>query len=528
MSLLGAAKMYARFAFGLRRFLRNPVDTDEARHIVLKAMAEREINFLRVLQRGVFGYPSSPYLPLFRHAGCQFGDVQSMVRGDGLESTLLALRKEGVYLSFEECKGRVPIVRHGKVFPVNAHDFDNPYSQRHYTARSGGSTGAGTRVHHDLDYLAERAARMLLGYKAHGVAHLPTAVWRGVLPDGSGINVTLSMSRIGNPPRKWFTPVSSEQLELSLIRFRIATQLTVFLGRCFGVRLAWPENVPPDRAIEVARWAHATIQKHGACLVDTVASRALRVCVAARDAGLDLTGATFIVAGEPVSPAKVRGIHAAGARHFSTYGFSEAGRIGMGCANPTSGNDLHLISDTAAIIAFPRLVPGTTLEVPAFNVTTLLPSSPKILINAESDDYGIIEQRSCGCPLDNLGWSTHLHEVRSFRKLTGEGVTLLGSEMLHILEEVLPARFGGTMLDYQIAEEEDAKGFTKLSLIISPSVALPDDATVVEFFLQALGRESIGAGNAGLTMAKGGVIQVKRMQPVLTGRGKLMPLVPRK
>jgi hypothetical protein len=115
-------------------------------------------------------------------------------------------------LSFEECKGRVPIVRHGREFPVHAHDFDNPYSQRHYTARSGGSTGAGTRVHHDLDYLAERAARMLLGYKAHGAAHLPTAVWRGVLPDGSGINITLSMSRIGNPPRNWFTPVSSEQL----------------------------------------------------------------------------------------------------------------------------------------------------------------------------------------------------------------------------------------------------------------------------------------------------------------------------
>ncbi len=70
---------------------------------------------------------------------------------------------------------------------------------------------------------------------------------------------------------------------------------------------------------------------------------------------------------------------------------------------------------------------------------------------------GVIEQRSCGYPLESYGYSEHLREIHSFRKLTGEGVTLVGNEMVRILEEVLPARFGGSPfgLDRNAAGETD-------------------------------------------------------------------------
>ncbi len=56
-------KMYGRFALGLRRFLRERISLDEARDLVRDYQVQREPNFLRLVRRGVFGNPRSPYLP---------------------------------------------------------------------------------------------------------------------------------------------------------------------------------------------------------------------------------------------------------------------------------------------------------------------------------------------------------------------------------------------------------------------------------------------------------------------------------
>jgi hypothetical protein len=524
MPPLADLKMYSRFAFGLRSFLRNPITLEQAAGLVQKQHDDREANFLRLLQRGVFGYPKSPYLPLLKLADCGLEDIRRMVADRGLEATLEALRAAGVYVTFEECKGRAPIVRDGHVWPVTDHDFDNPYLKPHYTSESGGSTGAGTRVHHELDFLSDLSLPYMLAHQAHGVFDAPTAIWRGILPDGSGLNTVLRMARWGRMPEKWYTPVAPRDLAPSQLRFRLATQFAVLISHAVGVPMPRPETVRIPDAHIVARWAAETLERRGACVVNAVASRGLRVALAARDAGLSLRGATFVIAGEPVTPAKVRGITDTGAKHFTDYGFSEGGRLAVGCANPTSSNDLHLSSGISALIQWPRQVPGMDVTVPAFNVTSLLPSAPKILLNAESDDYGVIETRRCGCPLDLPGLSRHIRDIRSFRKLTGEGVTLVGSEILNILEDVLPARFGGSPLDYQLHEEEDKDGLTRLSLIISPRVNLPDEGTVVSAVLEAMTRESVGADAARKIWAQAGTLRIRRAEPIVTGRGKLMPL----
>ena len=523
MSLLADLKMYGRFAWGLPSLLRHTISLEEAQALVQRRLAERETNFLRLVERGIFGYPKSPYLPLLKLAGCALEDMRQMVRASGLEDTLRALREVGVYVTFEEFKGRTPIVRDGQVIPVRAQDFDNPYLSHYYQSETGGSTGAGTRVNTDLDDLAAQAPYLMLTWDAHNVLSIPTALWRGILPDGSGLNNILRAVRFGQVPQKWFSHIAARDWRYPL-RYRLATYGTVVMGRLCGVPIPWPETVSLDQAHVVARWAAETLQTHGACLILTQVSRALRVCLAAQEAGWDLTGATFTVGGEPPTPAKIQAITRTGARCFPTYTFAEAGRLGMGCGRPVDDNDLHFLKDAFALIQYPRQVPGSDYTVPAFHFTSLLPTASKLMLNVETDDYGVVETRACGCPLETYGFTEHLRHIRSFQKLTGEGVTLVGSDMVHILEAVLPARFGGSPLDYQLLEEEDEQGFTRLHLIVSPKIALPDETAVITVVLKALGQGSIAADAAQAIWNQARTLRVKRMEPIWTARGKLLPL----
>src|SRR3989442_10578855 len=73
MSLLADLKMYGRFAWGLRGFLRHRISLHEAQAIVPHRMAERENNFLRLVERGVYGYPRSLIDPCSSSPGASWG-----------------------------------------------------------------------------------------------------------------------------------------------------------------------------------------------------------------------------------------------------------------------------------------------------------------------------------------------------------------------------------------------------------------------------------------------------------------------
>ena len=256
-------------------------------------------------------------------------------------------------------------------------------------------------------------------------------------------------------------------------------------------------------------------------------SRALRVVLAAQEAGLDLHGAVFAGSAEPTSPAKVRQIEAAGARFIPNYTTVETATVGVGCARQAETGDVHLLKDAFALFSFDFPVENLGLSVPAFNLTTLLPSAAKVMLNVQMDDCGIVEERHCGCELETYGFTTHLRHIRSYSKLTGEGVTLIGNEIVQILEEVLPARFGGGPLDYQLLEQEDEQGFTRLYLVISPRVKIADEQAVVAWMLKALRDSSTMADAARTVWQQTHTLRVKRMEPILTPRGKFMPLLHR-
>jgi hypothetical protein len=514
--------MFARLPLELRRFGKLRLTLDEAKRIVCQRMDNREENLLHLAQHSIYSHPASPYLALLRMAGCELGDLQVLVRKQGVENALRALRDEGVFVTFEEFKGRKPIVRHGRTIPVSASAFDNPYVHRAFTIQSGGSTGAATSVGVNLDQIAAQAPHEMLALAAHGVLDVPMVRWSNILPAGTLRNILRAVS-FGHPPQRWFSPQGLRDSRYWL-KYGLATYYILLCMRLAGMRVPLPSYVRVERAVVVARCVSGLLQSHGRCLVNTTVSHAMRVCAAAQDAGLDLRGTTFQGSSEPATPAKSAYLKRAGVSLISNYGMVEANRIASGCARPADVGDVHLMKDAFALFTHPYPIEGLDITVPAFNLTTLLPAASKVMLNVQMDDYGVVEERHCGCDLEAYGYTTHLREIRSYSKLVGEGVTLIGNEIVNILEEVLPARFGGSPLDYQMMEQEDEHGFTRLYVLVHPRLEISDEQEVIQVILDALRDSSPMADAARAVWQQMKTLQVRRAEPVATERGKLLPL----
>ena len=515
-------QMLMRFPAALRRFLWHSLSLEEAQCSVRERMEQRDENFLRMVERGVYGYPRSPYLPLLKMAGCELGDLRALVKQKGLEGTLRDLREAGVYFSFEEFKGRVPTVRHGQTLTVEPKDFDNPFAHRHLAATSGGSTGTAGSVGFDLELTAMRASHAWLNASVHGVLDAPMILWRGIIPD-STLDQLLQYAYMQRPIERWFSNIGLRTSK-HWIKYGLATYYVLFWMRLYGVAVPLPDYVSPDRAVEIAQAVADLLKTHRQCRMTTTTSGAMRICLEAQRAGISLEGLVIEVGGEPITSAKVRAIESAGARHIGFYAMTETGILGKGCANPLDHDDIHLFKDAFAVIDYAHHVDAFNVTVPAFNLTTLVPVAPKLLLNLQTDDYGIIEERACGCGFEAYGYTTHLREIRSYSKLTGEGVTLIGGEIIRVLEEVLPVRFGGSPHDYQLMEQEDERGLTRLYLLVHPRLDIANEQAVIDIVLDALRRSSAMADSARSVWQQTGTLQIKRMEPVWTARGKLMPL----
>lgn len=523
MTLTKAALAYAGFLRGLPAFLRQRITVEQARAIIKKRLAERQQNFLDTLNRAVFDNPTSPYRKMMAIVGCSPSDVRELVEKDGVEGALNRLREAGVYVSFEEFKGTRPIVRGNQSVDARPEDFDNPGVTHYHAVSTGGSTGRARQVLMDLEHLTARLPMILLGDVHHELFGVPTVFWFEI-PPGNGLDSVLQRVPVQNVPERWFSPIKGGS-DGAAWRFRLATTTAVAVAKAAGAKIPSPEYLPLSEARVIAEWARGALARRGACGIRAHVSKALRVCVAAQEAGIDLTGAVFVIGGEPPTPAKVAEIRRTGARFYSNYYFTEGGPIGSSCTTSDHPNEQHFYADHLALIQAARPVPGFEMSVASFHFTTLLPSAPKVLLNVESDDFGVVDERSCGCPWEELGLTRHIRDIRSFRKLTGEGVTLIGSDMEQILEQELPARFGGSSLDYQLVEEEDERGFTRLTLLVHPSVPLADDSAPIAAVLASLAKRGGAADMSRGVWSQAGTFRVRREAPRYTSRGKLLPLL---
>jgi hypothetical protein len=161
--------------------------------------------------------------------------------------------------------------------------------------------------------------------------------------------------------------------------------------------------------------------------------------------------------------------------------------------------------------------------IAAIFLTTLIRSTPTVMLNVEVGDYATPTSRACGCPWQALGFTQHLHDIGSYEKLTAEGMHFLGSDLVSLLEGVLPAEFGGGPTDYQLIEGE-SDGTVTVTLAVSPAVGPIDETRVVDRLLEGLAR----GGAAGRMMTdrwrEAGTIRVARIEPRATRAGKVLAL----
>jgi hypothetical protein len=498
------------------KFLRRPITAAQADGIIHQRLATREERFIQIVKLAIYEHPASPYLPLLRAAGCDFGDLKALVIKEGLEGTLSRLVEAGVYVTFDEFKGRKEAVRGSQRFAVAESDFNNPRISPDFEVRSGGTRSPGTRVGMELPFVAELAAGTGVALQAHGISDYDHAVWLY-----SGVGPLLIYAKLGRPPLAWFYPV--EPLPL---RVRARARYVGVLSRLTAAPLPRPTFLALQEPGRMADWLDTRLKEGKTVCITTYASSAVRICVAAREMGLNLNGVWFITLGEPYTDAKKQTVEAVGARTLVRYAFTEAGIIGYLCAEPHASDDLHAFTDCYGLIQRSRAVGDSGPSVDAFLFTSLLPSAPKILLNVESGDYGVMERRRCGCLLGAAGLTTHLSRIRSFEKLSGEGLTWLTfvqTDLLRLLEEVLPARFGGTSADYQAIEEEGDHGILRLLLIVSPRVGPVDEDSVRETFLQGLGRDGKAWHAYAEMWRRAGTVHVKRQWPIPTKAGKILP-----
>src|SRR5215208_5999246 len=103
--------MLGRLIRDLSPFLHHPLSPRQAAEIVARRLRARPDSFLALADRAIYRRRRSPYRRLLRAAGCELGDLRALVTAQGLEGALGILADRGVYVDFDEFKGRRPIVR---------------------------------------------------------------------------------------------------------------------------------------------------------------------------------------------------------------------------------------------------------------------------------------------------------------------------------------------------------------------------------------------------------------------------------
>lgn len=128
----------ARFVWGLPGALHRPLDPARARVTPRLRLERREADFLALAKRLIHGYLVSPYRQLLALAGCEPGDLERLVRADGVEGAFRTLFERGVYLTVEEFKGQRAAVRGSATVAIQPERLRNPAAASHLTIRSGG------------------------------------------------------------------------------------------------------------------------------------------------------------------------------------------------------------------------------------------------------------------------------------------------------------------------------------------------------------------------------------------------------
>jgi hypothetical protein len=366
-----------------------------------------------------------------------------------------------------------------------------------------------------FDDLVEDAAYVRLWIEGAGLDGRPLLLWRGVPPAHSGLRGALRSLRTGLRLERWWSP-TPVAIRHRAPRDAVALRVAWAVTRAHGARLPWPRHVPLDDAGRVAEELRRFVAVGTPAVLDATAGAVVRACRAATERGLDLSGTVVRTGGEPLTHGKAAVVRRAGAVPACHYAANEVGRIGFACADPAATDDVHIAAGRIAVI------PGDAPDGgdPRLLISSISRFTKRILVNVDIGDTGVLVRRACGCPAGAAGLDLHVHTIRAAAKITTDGTNILHSELLDLVEHVLPGRFGGGPTDYQLVSGED-EGVPRLRVVVSPRVGDVDADEVVRTVLGVIREGPTWRGMTAGVWRDGGTVRVVRREPHATHAGKV-------
>lgn len=505
----------ARFAFGVNGFLDEPLTLKAAERGIQEGVRLRDERFVSKLEGTVFRNPRSPYRKLLVAAGCELGDVKRLVETEGLEGALAILVQHGVYVAYEEFKCRRPAVRGSQSFHFREQDFNDPLRTEHFWSTSGGSRGGPVRVPIDVEHIAEMALPWAVFLAENRCLDQPLVRWT---PDHAGAAAChLAWAKCNQRLVHWF---ATERMKNAKDRLYAACVHSLARRETAFPR---PEYVPISEPGRVLNHILALVEAGERAGVNTTPSASVKLSEAARSRNADLSGVTFLLGAEPLTPARRRTIEASGATAVPLYGSSEAPWIGGQCRHPKRPDEVHVLLDGYAVVPFQENMSDDGGDGQTLLLTSLRHASPKVLLNVDIGDRAVLETRRCDCLYDRLGCRLLLHTIRSSDKITELGVAFAVADVFHVLEEVFPRRFGGRAGDYQLVETMAPDGSARYTLRVNPELPGIIEHRLPAEFLSELGKLRDYYGHMVSVWQREDLIRTTRGLPLASSHGKVLP-----
>jgi hypothetical protein len=504
------------FGLSLLSAFKNPWSPDIAKLYIQEGRDHRINGFLSLCDSRIFANDKSPYRKLLDHAGFTKEKLINDVMRHGLENTLLRMAVEGVYLDVEEFKGKKPVIRPGLRINVDASVLDIA-NEPSIQLKSSGSRGPGMKTRIGIEGLNLLSSYIPLMLKFLNAEALPIVLYYP-MPSVSGIIHLIIYTMAGKPPSAWFTqmkaaPLSQSKTGFKLLALKVCSKLS-------GIDLPSPQYSDIHRPVTLAKYLKEECPK--GAIISTFTGAALHLVQTAQKENIKLPQLVFILGGEPITERKRHSLEFAGHKVFPWYSSVETGRIALGCLSPHHADEMHLLTDRMAAVIRPCPANAKEMQRRSLLLTSIHPDMYKFLLNVETGDEAVFCDTPCGCPWEALGFTQRLHSIRSFEKLTLEGMSIVADNLMDFVEEELPARCGGTPLDYQFTEEEDADGLTRLVLSVSPSVPMALDQ--IQKIVKDLFYELPSTFFAATYLNQASSFLVRREYPKLTQSGKILTL----
>lgn len=509
-------------AAALPRFFRERITLQQAEEEIKRLLDTRMERFLEMVRSQIYERPETPYLRLLKHTGCEFSDLETSVNRHGLGETLAKLAGEGVYFTSDEFKGKTEVVRGGMAFSVSPRDFERRDSSPGYTIQSSGTRNQPISTFSPLEWRALQVYGEAIFYSAHDLLSCAHAVYEPVLA-GRMLFILIN-GKLGVPVDRWFALNVTAHGALEDRYHFLNARVVAKMGTWFGPGIANPEYLDPGDVQPIVDWILDNKRRGRNCCITTVVSNAARIARVALETRLCLQGTSFHVSGEPFTQFKKQLIENAGARIAPHYGPGGGNGTALGCGNPRFIDEIHVPQTMFTLVENPRTLDWGGSSIHPLMLTTLHPAAPRFLFNVENGDYATMITRDCGCPLQKVGFTQHIHTVRSFEKMTSEGMNYSGSDLFELLEDTIPAEFGGGSGDYQLVEEEDDRGQTRLTLVVHPDVGELDYEKLLSRLQKGLAQGSRNHRFMSRIWQDAGAFRIRRAIPHASARGKILPL----